>query len=185
MCTLRTSDLCTIKKNLNILFWSNKITSNTFLVVDYFKRSVSVYYVAVRTIVLMCHGSSLARPVIIQILFMALCACQVLHIVDFLGLAGWKLCLRPLRFFYVQLKVSQTSHLIYVVLWAPQHGFTMSCIQHLAVPGGPHPINNRARRRLTSVIEPTPMRQRRIPLWESDKKYRVFVKWKLFLSDTK
>ena len=45
-----------------------------------------------------------------------------------------------------------------------RHCFTMSCIQHLAVPGGPHPIINRARRRLTSVIEPTPMRQRRIPL---------------------
>ena len=40
---------------------------------------LSVCYVAVRTIVL-------SR-----------------HIVDFWGLAGWKLRLRPLRFFYVQL----------------------------------------------------------------------------------
>ena len=30
------------------------------------KVSVSVYYVAVRTIVLSCHGSNLARPVIIH-----------------------------------------------------------------------------------------------------------------------
>ena len=51
-----------------------------------------------------------------MISFMALYMCQVLHIVDFLGFAGWKLRLRPLRLFYVQLKVSQTSHLIYVVL---------------------------------------------------------------------
>ena len=34
----------------------------------------------------------------------------------------WKLRLRPLRFFYVQLQVSQTSHLIYVVLRAPGGG---------------------------------------------------------------
>ena len=34
----------------------------------------------------------------------------------FWDLAGWKLCLRSLRFFYVQLKVSKSSHLIYVVL---------------------------------------------------------------------
>ena len=48
--------------------------------------SVFVYYVAVRTIVLSRHGSSLARPVFIHdIIHIALCACQVLHIVDFLG----------------------------------------------------------------------------------------------------
>ena len=38
----------------------------------------------------------------------------------FWGLAVWKLRLRPLRFFYVQLKVSQTNLLIYVVLWDPR-----------------------------------------------------------------
>ena len=61
----------------------------------------------------------------------------------FWGLAGWKLRLRPLRFFYVQLLVSQTSHLIYVVLWTPRHDIAarMSlCIQHLVEPGG-HPSN--------------------------------------------
>ena len=84
----------------------------------------------------------------------------------FWGLAWWKLRLRPLRFFYVQLKVSQASHLIYVVLWAPRHDIAARCPsaygtwQSQAVT---HPIMNRARRCLTSVIEPTPMRQRRIP----------------------
>ena len=47
--------------------------------------SVSVYYVAVRTIVLSRHGSNLARPLSFMISFMALYMCQVLHIVDFLG----------------------------------------------------------------------------------------------------
>ena len=52
----------------------------------------------------------------------------------FLGPAGWKLRLRPLRFFYVQLKVSQTSRLIYLVLYAPRV---------YAAPGSPrrHPSN--------------------------------------------
>ena len=71
--------------------------------------SVSVYYVAVRTIVLSRHGSSLARPVIIHDIIQGLIyvpstpCCGI-----FWGLAGWKLRLRPLRFFNV--------HLIYVVL---------------------------------------------------------------------
>ena len=83
----------------------------------------------------------------------------------FWGLAGWKLRLRPLRFFYVQLKVSQTSHLIYVVLWAPRHDIAARCPsvygtwQSQAVT---HPIMNQARCCLTSVIEPTLMRQRRL-----------------------
>ena len=48
--------------------------------------SVSVYYVAVRTIVLSRHGSHLARPVIIHDIIHGLKnMCQVLHIVDFLG----------------------------------------------------------------------------------------------------
>ena len=61
-------------------------------------RSVSVCYVAVRTIVPSRHGRYRATLWI------------------FWGLAGWKLRLCPLRFFYVQLKVSQMSHLIHVVL---------------------------------------------------------------------
>ena len=76
----------------------------------------------------------------------------------FWGLAGWQLRLRPWRFFHVQLYVSQTSHLIYVVLWAPRVYTAPVC--HQAVS---HPIMNRARRCLTSVIEPITMSERRIP----------------------
>ena len=68
--------------------------------------SVSVYYVAVRTIVLSRHGSNLARPVIIHDIIHSLILLWI-----FWGLARWKLRLRPLRLLYVQLQVSQTSHL--------------------------------------------------------------------------
>ena len=79
--------------------------------------SVSVYYVAVRTIVLSRHGSNLARPVIIHDIIQGLIYVPSTPYCGFFGdLAGWKLRLRPLRFFYAQLKVSQTSRLIYVVL---------------------------------------------------------------------
>ena len=105
-----------------------------------------------------------------MISFIALCACQVLHIVDFLRSRRMETASTSIEVFYVQLKVSQTSHLIYVFLWAPRHDIAARCpsvngtLQSQAVT---HPIMNRALRCLTSVIEPTPMRQRRIPydLW--------------------
>ena len=86
-----------------------------------FVSSLSVYYVVVRTIVLSRHGRSLARPVIIHDIIHGLIYVPSTPFCGFFfvgggGFAGWKLRLRPLRFFYVQLKVSQTSHLIYVVL---------------------------------------------------------------------
>ena len=52
---------------------------------DNLSVSVSVYYVAVRTIVLSRHGGNLAYLLSFMISFMALYMCQVLHIVDFLG----------------------------------------------------------------------------------------------------
>ena len=74
--------------------------------------SVSVYYVAVRTIVLSRHGSNLARPVIIHDIIHGLIYVPSTPYCGFFGgLAGWKLRLRPLRFFYVQHKVSQISDL--------------------------------------------------------------------------
>ena len=88
---------------------------------------------------------------------MALYICQVLHIVDFWGLAGWELRLRPLRFFYVQLKGSQEPSDLRGSL-SPTSVY--STWQSQAVT---HPIMNRARRCLTSVIEQTPMSERRIP----------------------
>ena len=55
----------------------------------------------------------LARPVIIHDIIHDLIFAKYSILWIFWGLVGWKLHLRPLRFFYVQLKVSQTSHLIY------------------------------------------------------------------------
>ena len=66
---------------------------------------VSVYYVAVRTIVLPRHGSNLARPVIIHDIIHGIIYVPSTPCCGFFGVS-----------FYVQLKVSQTSHLIYVVL---------------------------------------------------------------------
>ena len=69
---------------------------------------ISVYYVAVRTIVLSRHGSNLERPVIIHVIIHGLIYVPSTPCCGFFwGLAGWELRLRPLRFFYVQLKVSQ------------------------------------------------------------------------------
>ena len=79
--------------------------------------------------------SNLARPVIIHdIIHSLMCMPSTPTLWIFWGLARWKLRLRPLRFFYVQLKVSQTSHLIYVVLWAPRHDIAVLVY---TAPGSP------------------------------------------------
>ena len=126
-------------------------------------------WLAVRTIVLSRrHGSSLARPVIIHdIIHSLMCMPSTPHC-GFSGVPPDGNCayIRPLRFFYVQLKVSQTSHLIYVVLWAQRHDIAARCPSVYGIwqaQAITHPTINRARRCSTSVIEPTPMRQRRIP----------------------
>ena len=127
-------------------------------------------------------------PVIIHYIIHSLMYAKYSTLWIFWGLAGWKLRLRPLRFFYVQLKVSQTSNLIYGVLWAPRHDIAARCLsvygtwQSHAVT---NPIINRARRCLTSVIKPTPMRQRRIPYTRSFKhklntyKHKISSFWAL------
>ena len=94
--------------------------------------SVSVYYVAVRTIVLSRHLSNLARPVIIHDIIHGLIYVPSTPYCGFFGVSPNGNCAYVhWGSFYVQLKVSQTSHLIYVVLCAPRW-----CIRHLAVPGG-------------------------------------------------
>ena len=83
--------------------------------------SVSVYYVAVRTIVLSRHGINLARPVIIHDIIHGLIYVPSTPCCGFFGVSPDGNCAYFFaRFFYVQLEVSQTSHLIYVVLWAPR-----------------------------------------------------------------
>ena len=135
--------------------------------------SVSVYYVAVRTIVLWHHGSNLAKPVIIHyIIYSLMCMPSTPHC----GFSGVWMETAPtsIEVLYVQLKVSQTSHLIYVVFWAPRHNIAARCPgvygtwQSQAVT---HPTLSRARRCLTSVIKPTPMRQRRIPFLVTQLKF--------------
>ena len=84
---------------------------------------VSVYYVAVRTIVLSRHGSNLARPVIIHdIIYSLLCMPSTRHC-GFSGVSPDGNCayVRWGSFTSDSKSVSQTSHLIYVVLWAPRH----------------------------------------------------------------
>ena len=105
--------------------------------------SVSVCYVAVRTIVLSRHG------------------CYRTTLWIFWGLAGWKLRLRPLRFF--KSNSSSVRRAIWFT-WFPEPHDTTSLHacpsvyntwywQSQAVT---HPIMSRSRRCLTSVIEPTP-----------------------------
>ena len=52
-----------------IFGWKSFVNGFRYVIQKYimiYCISVSVYYVAVRTIVLSCHGSNLARPVIIH-----------------------------------------------------------------------------------------------------------------------
>ena len=119
--------------------------------------SVSVYYVAVRTIVLSRHGSNLARPVIIHddtihgLIYVPSTPCCG-------GLAGWKLRLRPLRFFLrpTQSQSDEPSDLRGSL--SPTSVY--STWQSQAVT---HPIINRVRHCLTSVIKHKPLSERRIP----------------------
>ena len=130
--------------------WSSNVSMSCFSV------SVSVYYVAVRTIVLSRHGSSLARPVIIHDINHGLYMYQVLHIVDFLGsrrmetapTSNSKAVRRAIWFRGLRGSLSPTG--------------VYSTWQSQAVT---HPIMNRARLCLTSVIKQTPMSERRIPLF--------------------
>ena len=104
---------------------------------------------AVRTIVLSRHGSNLARPVIIHnIIHSLMCMPSTPHC-GFSAVSPDGNCAYAHWVFYVQLKVSQTSHLIYVVLRAPRHDIAARCPsvygtwQSQAVT---HPNMNRARR---------------------------------------
>ena len=119
--------------------------------------SVSVYYVAVRTIVLSRHGSNLERPVIIH---------DIIHGLIYVPYCGF-------------FGVSPDGHCAYVhwgsftsnsksvrrAIWftwfSEPHDSVYGTWQSQAVT---HPLMNRARRRLTSVIEQISMSERRIPM---------------------
>ena len=96
---------------------------------------VSVYYVAVRTIVLSRHGSNLEGLLSFMISFMALYMCQVLHVVDFLGVSPDGKCA------YVHWgSFTSNSKSVRRAIWFTWFSEPHECIQHLAVPGG-HPSN--------------------------------------------
>ena len=121
--------------------------------------SVSVYYVAVRIIVLSCHRSNLPRPVIIHDIIHSLIYVPSTHIVDFLvsrrmetAPTSIEVLLRP------ALGQSDEPSDLHGSL-SPTGLY--STWQSQAVT---HPIINRARRCLTSVIEPTLMSKRSLDL---------------------
>ena len=126
--------------------------------------SVSVYYVAVRTIVLSRHGSNLAKPVIIHDIIHGL-ICQVHHIVDFLGSrrtetapTSIEVLLRPnlgqsdeptdLR---GSLSPTIQHRCAHVLVYRAYSTWLSQAVTHPII------IMDRARRCLTSVIEPTLM----------------------------
>ena len=115
--------------------------------------SVYVYYVAVRTIVLSRHGGNLARPVIIHDIIHGLIYVPSTPYCGFFGVSPDGNCaievlLRPTESQSDDLRGSLSPTSVY------------STWQSQAVS---HPIMNRARRCLTSVIEHKPFSERRIP----------------------
>ena len=125
--------------------------------------SVGLYYVAVRTIVLSRHESNLARPVIIHdIIHSLMCMLSTLHC-GFLGSCRMETAPTSIEVLLRPTRISQTSHLIYVVPTTRHAARCPSVYGTWQSQGVTHPIMNRARRCLTSVIKPTLMRQRRIP----------------------
>ena len=117
--------------------------------------SVSVYYVAVRTIVLSRHGSNLARPVIIH----GLIYVPSTSYCGFFGVSPDGNCT------YVHWgSFTSNSKSVRRAIW-----FTWFSEPHDSVYGTwqsqalTHPLMKRARRCLTSVIEQISMSERRIP----------------------
>ena len=99
-----------------------------------------------------------------MIYIIALCACQVLHIVDFLGSRRMETAPTSIEVFLrsTQSQSDEPSDLRYAL--SPTTRYRASVYGTRQSQAVTNPIMNRARRCLTSVIEPTPMRQRRIPM---------------------
>ena len=97
--------------------------------------SVSVYYVAVRTIVLSRHGSNLARPVIIHDIIHGLIYVPSTPYCGFFGVSPDGNCA------YVHWgSFTSNSKSVRRAIWFTWFSEPHECIQHLAVPGG-HPSN--------------------------------------------
>ena len=97
--------------------------------------SISVYYVAVRTIVLTRHGSNLVRPVIIHDIIHGLIYVQSTPCCGFFGVSADGNC------GYVHCgSFTSNSKSVGLAIWFTWFSEPHQCIQHLAVPGG-HPSN--------------------------------------------
>ena len=96
---------------------------------------LSVYYVAVRTIVLSRHGSYSARPVIIHDIIHGLIYGPSTPCCGFFGVSPDGNCA------YVHWgSFTSTSKSVRRAIWFTWFSEPHECIQHLAVPGG-HPSN--------------------------------------------
>ena len=127
--------------------------------------SLSVYYVAVRTIVLSRHGSNLARPVIIPDIIHGLIYVPSTPYCGFFGVSPDGNC-AYVHWGSFTSNSKSVRRAIWFTWFSEPHDSVYGTWQSQAVT---HPLINRARRRLTSVIEQISMSERRIPysLWLS------------------
>ena len=125
----------------------------------YILVSVSVYYVAVRIIVLSRHGSNLARPVIIHDIIHGLIYVPSTPYCGFFGVSPDGNC-AYVHWGYFTSNSKSVRRAIWFMWFSEPHDSVYGTWQSQAVT---HPLMNRARRRLTSVIEQISMSERRIP----------------------
>ena len=121
--------------------------------------SVSVYYVAVRTIVLSRHGSNLARPVIIHDIIHGLIYVPSTPYCGFFRVSPDGNC-AYVHWGSFTSNSKSVRRAIWFTWFSEPHDSVNGTWQSQAVT---HPLMNRARRRLTSVIEQISMSERRIP----------------------
>ena len=124
--------------------------------------SVSVYHVAVRTIVLSRHGSNLARPVIIHDIIHGLIFVLSTPYCGFFWVSPDGNC-AYVHWGSFTSDSKSVRRAIWFTWFSEPHDSVYGTWQSQAVT---HPLMNRARRRLTSVIEQISMSERRIPyIW--------------------
>ena len=139
--------------------------------------SVSVYYVAVRTIVLSRHGSNLERPVIIHDIIHGLKYVPSTPYCGFFGVSPDRNC-AYVHWGSFTSNSKSVRRAIWFTWFSEPHDSVYGTWQSQAVT---HPLMNRARRRLTSVIEQISMSERRIPYISSI--YELAVIWELALNE--
>ena len=119
---------------------------------------ISVYYVAVRTIVLQRHGSNLARPVIIHDIIHGLIYVPSTPYCGFFGVSPDGNC-AYVHWGSFTSNSKSVRRAIWFTWFSEPHDSVYSTWQSQVVT---HPLMNRARRRLTLVIEQISMSERRI-----------------------